>query len=398
MNVVIFSSKLLRQQSGILRVAYVQANNYSTEDKVYNLANLKRGTGGRSSFNGIVATVFGATGFIGRYVVNRLGKIGTQIIIPYRGDNYEPFRMKVMGDLGQIYFHPYHLKDEESILKCMKYSNVVINLVGRDFETKNFKFDDVHVEGARMLARCAKKSGVERFIHLSALNASDPPVSAGILKGGSKFLSSKAKGEEAVLKEFPEATIIRPADVYGQEDRFLRYYAHAWRRQTTYVPLWHKGERTEKQPVWVGDLAAGIINAVKDADTAGKVYQGVGAKRYLLSELVDYFYRVMRKDDEWGYKRYDMRWDPIFQAKVSITEFISINFPLANLHWEKIEREHVSDQVQYDVPTLEDLGVALTPMEQQVPWELKPWTYAIYRGQDPDEPYAPAAPPKTVVV
>ncbi|CAH2011910.1 unnamed protein product [Acanthoscelides obtectus] len=325
-------------------------------------------------------------------------KLFERIIIPYRGDNYDPFRLKVMGDLGQIYFHPYHLRDEESILKCMKYSNVVINLVGRDWETKNFKFDDVHAEGARMLARCAKKSGVERFIHLSALNASIIPPSAGIIKGGSKFFSSKAKGEEAVLEEFPEATIIRPADVYGQEDRFLRYYAHAWRRQVNYFPLWKKGEHTEKQPVYVGDVAAGIVNAVKDGDTAGKVYQAVGAKRYQLSELVDYFYRVMRKDDEWGYVRYDMRWDPLFQLKVTLTEKISLSYPLANLHWERIEREHVSDDVKYNIPTLEDLGVTLTPMEQQVPWELKPWTYAIYRGQDPDEPFTPAAPPKPVAV
>lgn len=57
----------------------------------------------------------------------------------------------------------------------MKYSNVVINLVGRDWETKNFKFDDVHVQGARLLAKCAKKSGVERFIHVSALNAAERP-------------------------------------------------------------------------------------------------------------------------------------------------------------------------------------------------------------------------------
>ncbi|KAG5861661.1 hypothetical protein JTB14_035748 [Gonioctena quinquepunctata] len=209
--VVATGSKLLKQQPGIISIAYVRSNNYSTDDRAYNLASLKRGTGGRSSFNGLVATVFGATGFMGRYVCNRLGKIGTQLIIPLQ-----------------------------------------------------------------RLARAAKQRGVERFIHLSALNASENPGTAGILKGGSKFLASKARGEEAVLEEFPEATIFRPADVYGQEDRFVRYYAHTWRRQGQYFPLWHKGEKTEKQPVFIGDVATGIMNAIKDPDTAGKVYQAVG--------------------------------------------------------------------------------------------------------------------------
>ncbi|KAJ8971044.1 hypothetical protein NQ317_002310 [Molorchus minor] len=388
-------SKLLRP-NGIISIAYVKVNNYSTEDRAYNLASLKRGTGGRSSFNGIVATVFGATGFMGRYVCNRLGKCGTQIIIPYRGDNYEPMRLKLCGDLGQVYFHHFHLKDEESIAKSIKYSNVVINLIGRDWETKNFTFDDVHVEGARTLARLAKKAGVERFIHLSALNACETPKKV-ILKNGSKFLASKARGEEAVLKEFPEATIIRPADVYGQEDRFLRYYVHPWRRQGTWIPLWQKGEKTVKQPVHVENVAAGIVAAVRDPDTAGKIYQAVGPKRYKLSELVDYFFRVMRKDENWGYIRYDMRWDPLFQLKVTLTEKASINFPIANLHWQRIERECVTDDVHPDIPTLEDLGISLTPVEEQIPWELKPWTYAIYQGNDIEETILPPAPPKVAM-
>ncbi|XP_028134729.1 NADH dehydrogenase [ubiquinone] 1 alpha subcomplex subunit 9, mitochondrial [Diabrotica virgifera virgifera] len=395
--VILTGSKLITKQPGLVAVAYIRSNNYSTEDRAYNLASLKRGTGGRSSFNGIVATVFGATGFLGRYVCNRLGKIGSQIIIPYRGDNYEPFRLKLVGDLGQVYFHPYHLRDEESIAKCIKYSNVVVNLVGRDWETRNFKFDDVHVDGARRLARLAKQAGVERFIHLSSINADENPQRAGILKGGSNFLRSKARGEEAVLEEFPEATIFRPSDVYGQEDRFVRYYAHPWRRSANYFPLWHKGERTVKQPVYVSDVTSGIINAIKDPDTAGKIYQAVGPKRYLLSDLVDYFHRIMRKDDEWGYKRYDMRWDPLFQLRVSLTEKFSINWPIGHLHWEKIEREHLTDDVKSDIPTLEDLGVNLTAVENQMPWEFKPWTWGIYRGQDPDEPVAPAAPPKALV-
>lgn len=264
----------------MLGVVCLRAN-YSTDSPkirplpTTNLAALKRGTGGRSSFNGIVATVFGCTGFVGRYVVNKLGKSGTQMILPYRADFYEAQRLKVAGDLGQVLFHFIDLKDEQTLCEAVKHSNVVINLMGRDWETKNFKFKDVHIDGARKIARAAKQAGVERFIHLSALNA-DPNPEPIILKGGSGFLKSKFHGECAVREEFPTATIIRPADIYGQEDRFLRYYAHLWRRQLHAVPLWRKGECTYKQPVFVGDIATAIVNAINDPDSAGKIYQAVG--------------------------------------------------------------------------------------------------------------------------
>lgn len=68
------------------------------------VSSVKRGTGGRSSFSGVVATVFGATGFIGRYVVNRLGRMGSQVIVPYRGDEHDYRHLRPMGDLGQVVF------------------------------------------------------------------------------------------------------------------------------------------------------------------------------------------------------------------------------------------------------------------------------------------------------
>lgn len=123
--------------------------------RTVNLGELKRGTGGRSSFNGMVVTVFGCTGFLGRYVANKFGKIGSQMIFPYRADHYEALRLRLVGDLGQTLFHFYSLNDINSIKTAVKYSNVVVNLVGRDWETKNFNFNDVHVEGARNVARYA---------------------------------------------------------------------------------------------------------------------------------------------------------------------------------------------------------------------------------------------------
>lgn len=393
--ILVNGAQLAKQQTGALGIICLKAN-YSSDAprklRTTNPAEMKRGTGGRSSFNGVVATVFGCTGFMGRYVCNKLGKIGSQMILPYRADHYEALRLKLAGDLGQVLFTPYHLCDEESIYNAVKHSNVVINLVGRDWETKNFTFQDVHVDGARRLARIAKQAGVEKFIHLSSLNCTPNPEPI-LTKQGSKFLKSKYYGELAVREEFPEAVIFRPADIYGQEDRFLRYYAHLWRRQFRGMPLWYKGERTLKQPVHCADVAQGIVNAIKDSDSQGQTYQAVGPRRYKLSELVDWFHREMRKDaDWWGYVRYDLRYDPTFMIKVKLTEFISPSFPIGDLHTERVEREYVSDDVKKGVPTLEDLGVNLTLMEDQVPWELRPYRAALYYDAELGEFEKPAPP------
>lgn len=99
-------------------------------------ASYKKGTQGRSSFSGIVATVFGGAGFLGTHVVNRLGKVGTQLIIPYRGDPYHARHLKLAGDLGQVLFTQFQLKDEQSVRKAMLHSNTVINMMGNIFPTR----------------------------------------------------------------------------------------------------------------------------------------------------------------------------------------------------------------------------------------------------------------------
>lgn len=384
---------ILVNKGGCVSVFYVKSSKYSTERKP-NLAAYKRGTGGRSSFNGIVATVFGCSGFVGRYVCNRLGKIGTQLILPHRNDHYDCCRLKCAGDLGQVLFQPFDLRDKASLYNAVKYSNVVINLIGRDYETKNFSFHDVHVEGARSIARACLRAGVERLIHLSYLN-SDPHPTPLVLSKPSQFKITKHQGEEIIREEFPDATIIKASDIYGSEDRFLKSLVHAWRRQGKYMPLYKNGEETIKQPVYVSDVAQAIVNVARDPDTKGQVYQAVGPKRYKLGELVDWFHRVMRKGPDWGYMRYDMRWDPSFAMKVTINNMLSPAYPFAYLHWEGLEKEATTDVVKDGVPTLEDLGITLTPMENQVPWELRPHRAHSYYMEEVGE-FEKPAPPRVV--
>ena len=101
----------------------------------------------------------------------------------------------------------------------MRHSDIVYNLVGRDYETKNFSYADVHVEGAARIAAAARAAGVPRLVHLSHLNAD-----AG---SSSVFYRTKAEGEAAVRAEFADATVVRPGPMYGYEDKFLQNMASA---------------------------------------------------------------------------------------------------------------------------------------------------------------------------
>ncbi|THG97294.1 hypothetical protein EW026_g4677 [Hermanssonia centrifuga] len=174
------------------------------------------GPPGRSASGGHVATVFGCTGFLGRYLVAKLAKAGTQVIVPYREED-EKRHLKVMGDLGQIVPMEWDIRRPDQIAECLRHSDTVYNLVGREYETKNFTFGSVHVDGAERIAQIAAESGVSRLVHVSHLNASALSTSA--------FYKSKAEGEERVKAAFPSATIVRPATMYGYEDRFLNNIA-----------------------------------------------------------------------------------------------------------------------------------------------------------------------------
>ena len=157
--------------------------------------------------SGITCTVFGSTGFLGRYVVHHVAKSGSRMILPTRCSENDRQHLKVMGDLGQIVQLDYGIRDEETIRYAVERSNVVINMVGREWETRNFSFEDVNVTFPKKLAEICADVGVRRLVHESALGAEEDHPSA--------YYRSKAAGEAAVREAFPSATIVRPAKIVG---------------------------------------------------------------------------------------------------------------------------------------------------------------------------------------
>lgn len=314
-----------------------------------------------NKFNGVTATVFNGIGLVSKPVIARLGRAGTQMVLGYRGSRYDEEKMRVCGGLGQIYFAHYHLKDEQSLYDAMQHSDVVINCIGKENETRNFSFDEVHVEGPRRMARIAREVGVKRFIHLSALNCSPNPTPV-VLKNGSQFLKSKYYGELAVREEFPDATIFRPADILGEHDRFLNHFTSLLRCRFTYkLAIWDYYDGVEKQPVLVNDLAKAIEIAALTDRAKGKTYQAVGPYRYNFYELIEY----MRACGGQGQKYDDcritnLRWDIPMRLYLAIVPHLQ-KYPW--LTWERCERDSISDYVDPKMPTLLDLGVEPTPLE-----------------------------------
>jgi hypothetical protein len=80
---------------------------------------------------GLRATIFGAYGFVGRYVTSLLAGDGIQCVIPWRGDDMEWRHLKVNGDLGIVMPRPYSPKDKDSMRRCIEGSDIVINLCGK---------------------------------------------------------------------------------------------------------------------------------------------------------------------------------------------------------------------------------------------------------------------------
>lgn len=199
--------------------------------------------GGRSAVSGHTVTVFGCTGFLGRYIVSKLAKEGTQVIVPYR-DEDKKRHLKVTGDLGVVVPLEWDARNPDQIHECVRHSDTVYNLTGLDWESRNFSYEDVNVKTAGLIAEVCAQSNVDQLIHVSHLNANP--------NSSSRFYRTKYDGERAVRNAFPDATIVRPGPMFGAEDWFLNAAAQ-------YPALFKlNGGNTKFMPVHVLDVAKAL--------------------------------------------------------------------------------------------------------------------------------------------
>jgi uncharacterized protein YbjT (DUF2867 family) len=222
-----------------------------------------------------LVTVFGGSGFIGRYVVRNLARAGWQVRVAVRRPD-EALFLKTAGDVGQVTPVAANIRDDKSVAAAVSGADAVINLVGILYEGGRQKFEAVQGDGAKRLAASARAAGARRFIQISAIGADANSESA--------YARSKAAGEAGVAGAFPGATILRPSIVFGPEDDFFNRFAKMAMISPA-LPL-IGGGKTRFQPVYVGDVAAAVAKALEDAGTIGKTYELGGPRVYTFQELL----------------------------------------------------------------------------------------------------------------
>ena len=229
-----------------------------------------------------IVTIFGGSGFVGRYVARRLAKAGWRIRVAVRRPN-EALFVRTYGVVGQIEPVQANIRDEASTRRAIEGATAVVNCVGILGEFGKQTFDAVQDEGAGRIARLAAEAGVSRLVHVSAIGAdADSP---------SLYARSKAAGEAATTAAFPGAVILRPSIIFGPDDHFFNRFGRM-ARLSPILPL--VGAGTRFQPVYVDDVAAAAAAAV-EGDVAPGVYELGGPETATFRELMTTLLGVIRR-------------------------------------------------------------------------------------------------------
>jgi NADH dehydrogenase len=296
-------------------------------------------------------TIFGGTGFIGRYVVSRLAERGARLRIISRSPDTHGHHLQPLGRVDQIVVQSADLDSEAALRRVLAGAAGVVNLIGILYETGRRSFAEIQGALPGRIAAAARAEGVARMVQISAIGAD--PASA------SAYARSKADGERRVLEAFAEATVLRPSIVIGPEDGFFNRFAALARISP--VLLLIGGGRTRFQPVYVGDVAQAVVAALERAACRGQIYELGGPQTYTFAELMRYMLKVV------GRRRLLLS-VPFGLAEVQarLLELL----PEPPLTRDQVELLKVDNVVSPGMPGLQALGITPTPIELIVPQYL----------------------------
>lgn len=307
-----------------------------------------------------LVTIYGGSGFVGRYIARRMAKEGWRVRVATRRPN-EALFVKSYGDVGQVEPVFCNIRDDASVRAVMLGAVAVVNCVGTFDKGGRNSFEAIQNLGAGRIARLAAELGVGQLVHISAIGAD-----AG---SDSLYAQSKAAGEAAVLAAFPTATILRPSVIFGPEDQFFNRFA-GMARLGPILPV--VGAATRFQPVYVDDVAQAAVAGV--LGKASGVYELGGPDAASFRDLMTRMLGVIQR------RRLVLN-IPFIGARIMAFGFDTLQFLTGGLLKNgMITADQVRSLRRDNVVTpgakgLNDLGIVPTDMAAVLPeylWRYRP--------------------------
>lgn len=307
-----------------------------------------------------LVTIFGGSGFVGRYIARRMAYDGWRVRVAVRRVNEAGF-VRTYGAVGQVAPFGCNVRDDASVAAAVAGADVVINCIGLLEESGRNTFNAVQFEGAERIARLAKDAGVSRMVHLSAIGAD--------ADSSSDYARTKAEGEAAILQHMPNATILRPSIIFGTEDQFFNRFADM-ARFSPVVPV--VGAKTRFQPVYVDDVAAAAQAAAEGKATPG-VYELGGPE-------VDTFRGLMQRMLKSIRRRRLIVGLPFWVGSImggvfSMASFLSFGLIPRPITGDQVKNLRNDNVVADDARGFDDLGITPTAMDAILDdylWRFRP--------------------------
>lgn len=307
-----------------------------------------------------LVTIYGGSGFVGRYIARRMAKQGWRVRVAVRRPN-EAIFVKPYGVVGQVEPVFCNVRDDESVAAVMHGADAVVNCVGILAPNGKNTFDSVQAEAPGRIARIAAEHGISRMVHLSAIGADSNSESI--------YARTKAAGEAAVLEHIPDAMILRPSIVFGVEDQFFNRFA-SMTRLGPILPV--VGAETRFQPVYVDDVAKAAVKGVLGSADGG-IYELGGPEVRTFRELMHEMLGVIRR-------RRIITNIPFWIARImggffDLINRISLGLIPAQITLDQVRNLTKDNVVSTNVQGFVDLDLQPTALEAVLPeylWRFRP--------------------------
>ncbi|SHL51576.1 NADH dehydrogenase [Roseovarius litoreus] len=307
-----------------------------------------------------LVTIYGGSGFVGRYIARRLAKAGWRVRVAVRRPN-EAMHVKPYGVVGQVEPVFCNIRDDASVRAVMNGADAVVNCVGTFDRKGRNNFDAVQHQGAARIARIAAEEGVARMVHISAIGAD--PDSASV------YAQTKAKGERAILQAMPDAVILRPSVIFGPEDAFFNRFA-GMTRFSPVLPV--VGAETRFQPVYVDDVAHAAAMAVEGKASPG-IYELGGPDVNTFRALMEEMLGVIRRRRL--IVNIPFRVAAIMAGAMEVGETLSLGLVPPQITRDQVRSLRVDNVVSEGARGFADLGIKPTATEAVLPdylWRFRP--------------------------